>query len=138
MQKISAVCLLAVITCLVTGKSTQAQEEYKWQWGESNQSDVGTVFSPNAFKVPYLGVDGAFNIDTKEISATDPRNPKRVVFKQMEFFSFFVPRFYLGTHFTLALPRGFKRRQTRPNFIPWQSQGTRDESQPKMASPDKR
>lgn len=46
-------------------------------------------FSPNAFKVPYLGVDGAFTIDTKEISATDPRNPKRVVFQQMELFSFY-------------------------------------------------
>jgi len=42
------------------------------------------VFSPNAFKVPYLGVDGAFTIDTKDISASDPRNPKRVVFQGME------------------------------------------------------
>lgn len=89
MQKISAICLLAAIACLLTGKSTQAQDEYKWQWQESNQSDVGTIYSPNAFKVPYLGVDGAFTIDTKEISATDPRNPKRVVFQQMEFFSFY-------------------------------------------------
>lgn len=89
MQKISAICLLAAIACLLTGKSTQAQDEYKWQWQESNQSDVGTTYSPNAFKVPYLGVDGAFTIDTKEISATDSRNPKRVVFQQMEFFSFY-------------------------------------------------
>ena len=47
------------------------------------------IFSPNAFKVQYLGVDGAFTIDTKDISATDLRNPKRVVFQQMEFFSFY-------------------------------------------------
>ncbi|MBP5972843.1 hypothetical protein HW132_08885 [Brasilonema sp. CT11] len=47
------------------------------------------VFSPNAFKVPYLGLDGTFTIDPTEISATDPRNPKRVVFNKMEFFSFY-------------------------------------------------
>jgi len=56
---------------------------------DSNRSDAGTVFSPNAFKVPYLGVDGAFTIDTKDISASDPRNPKRVVFQGMELFSFY-------------------------------------------------
>src|SRR5712691_11750841 len=48
-----------------------------------------TVSSPHAFKVPYLGLDGAFTIDTEELSATDPRNPKRVVFRKMEYFSFY-------------------------------------------------
>ncbi len=47
------------------------------------------VYSPNAFKVQYLGVDGTFTIDPTEVSATDPRNPKRVVFNKMEFFSFY-------------------------------------------------
>jgi len=28
-------------------------------------------------------------IDTKDISASDPRNPKRVVFQGMELFSFY-------------------------------------------------
>ena len=67
----------------------QAQNEYHWQFRDSNRSDAGIVFSPNAFKVPYLGVDGAFTIDTKDISASDPRNPKRVVFQGMELFSFY-------------------------------------------------
>lgn len=47
------------------------------------------VYSPNAFKVNYLGLDGNFTIDPTEVSATDPRNPKRVVFSKMEFFSFY-------------------------------------------------
>ncbi|MFQ3585694.1 MAG: hypothetical protein SNJ85_12365 [Cyanobacteriota bacterium] len=48
------------------------------------------VVSPNAYKVPYLGVDGTFTLDTSlEESANDPRNPKRVKFEKMEFFSFY-------------------------------------------------
>ena len=82
MKKISAICLIAITTCLFTNASTQARDE-------STQQVEGTVVSPNAFKVPYLGVDGTFTIDTKEIAATDPRNPKRVVFQKMEFFSFY-------------------------------------------------
>jgi len=39
------------------------------------------VYSPNAFKITYLGLDGVFTIDPKEIPATDPRNPPRVVFR---------------------------------------------------------
>jgi hypothetical protein len=55
-------------------------------------SSVGMVYSQNAFKVPYLGLHGAFTIDPQTISATDPRNPKRLVFRKMEFFSFFADR----------------------------------------------
>lgn len=52
--------------------------------------NVGTeVYSQNAYKVPYLGLDGVFTIDSKELSATDPRNPPRVVFEKMEYFSFY-------------------------------------------------
>jgi hypothetical protein len=48
------------------------------------------IVSPNAYKVPYLGVDGTFTLDTSlEESANDPRNPKRVKFEKMEFFSFY-------------------------------------------------
>lgn len=74
LNKLASICLIAA-TCVLAGESVQAVEEQ--------------IYSPNAFKVPYLGVDGVFTIDTKEISATDPRNPKRVVFKQMEEFSFY-------------------------------------------------
>ncbi|MDX2272846.1 MAG: hypothetical protein NW237_13005 [Cyanobacteriota bacterium] len=48
------------------------------------------VVSPNAYKQPFLGVDGTFTLDTSlESSTQDPRNPGRVVFKQMEYFSFY-------------------------------------------------
>lgn len=48
------------------------------------------IVSPNAYKVPYLGVDGTFTLDTSLAeSANDPRNPKRVKFEKMEFFSFY-------------------------------------------------
>jgi len=76
LNKFASICLIATISCvLASGESTQAVEEQ--------------LYSPNAFKVPYLGVDGAFTIDTQEVSANDPRNPKRVVFQGMEFFSFY-------------------------------------------------
>ena|SRR6266566_7128721 len=42
------------------------------------------VYSPNAFKITYLGLDGVFTIDPKEIPATDPRNPPRVVFRKTD------------------------------------------------------
>jgi hypothetical protein len=50
---------------------------------------VGAVYSPNAFKVPYLGLDGVFTLDQNELSATDPRNPPRVAVRQMEVFAFY-------------------------------------------------
>lgn len=75
MKRVASICLTAAMTCMLAGESTQATAD--------------TVYSPNAFKVQYLGVNGTFTIDTKEVSASDPRNPKRVVFQQMEFFSFY-------------------------------------------------
>lgn len=47
------------------------------------------IVSPNAYKIPYLGVDGAFILGGDETSSEDPRNPGRVVFEKMEFFSFY-------------------------------------------------
>jgi len=45
--------------------------------------------SPNA-DVEYLGVDGTFTLDTSVPSSLhDPRNPARIVFSQMEEFSFY-------------------------------------------------
>lgn len=47
------------------------------------------VVSPNA-SVPFLGVDGIFTLDTTVPSSlNDPRNPGRIVFNQMERFSFY-------------------------------------------------
>jgi hypothetical protein len=45
--------------------------------------------SPNA-DVPYFGVDGIFTMDTSVPGTVhDPRNPARIVFEQMERFSFY-------------------------------------------------
>ena len=80
---------LAVVgACLMTAGLVHAED----QDGHSRQHAAplrGIVYSPNAFKVPYLGLDGTFTIDPQEIAATDPRNPKRIVFRTMEYFSFY-------------------------------------------------
>jgi len=83
MNRLFSVCLIAAIGYIFLGQSNPALSQF------NRARDEGTVYSPNAFKVPYLGVDGAFTVDTKEISAIDPRNPKRIVFQQMELFSFY-------------------------------------------------
>lgn len=47
------------------------------------------VASPNA-DVPYMGIDGIFTLDTSVPSSLhDPRNPGRIVFEEMERFSFY-------------------------------------------------
>ena len=46
------------------------------------------VTSPNA-QVAHLGLHGVFTIDTRELAAKDPRNPKRIVFTEMTTASFF-------------------------------------------------
>jgi hypothetical protein len=74
MKRVFSICLIAAMTCVLASKDTQATEE--------------KIASPNS-QVQYLGVDGTFTVDTAEIAAKDPRNPKRVVFKQMETFSFY-------------------------------------------------
>ena len=77
--------LAVVWTCLMTAGLVHAED----QDGHSRQHARGIVSSPNAFKVPYLGLDGIFAIDPQAIAATDPRNPKRIVFRTMEYFSFY-------------------------------------------------
>ena len=48
------------------------------------------LYSPNAYKIPYLGIDGIFTLDPAEaVPYSDPRNPKRIVFEMMEYFSFY-------------------------------------------------
>ena len=48
------------------------------------------IVSPNAHKVPFLGLDGTFLINQDhQASINDPRNPKRLVINKMEKFSFY-------------------------------------------------
>ncbi|MEG4344218.1 hypothetical protein QUB70_13135 [Microcoleus sp. A003_D6] len=55
-------------------------------------SPVATqVISMNAHKVPYLGFNGVFNLNTEhQNSVKDPRNPKRIDVEKMEKFSFYL------------------------------------------------
>lgn len=71
MTRLTSVLLLSVVTAI--GGYAGAQE---------------TVTSPNAH-VPYVGLHGVFTIDTQELAARDPRNPKRVVFTELTTASFF-------------------------------------------------
>jgi hypothetical protein len=93
MKKFSGICLSTAIACGLTSLFTQALEVQGFPPpavpGSPSPTVPEQIYSPNAFKVPYLGVDGRFNIDTADISATDPRNPKLVDFKKMEYFSFY-------------------------------------------------
>ncbi len=76
-QKLSVAILTALVS--LSGSS-----------GLAEPARVGTaVVSPNA-SVPFLGVDGIFTLDTTVPSSlNDPRNPGRIVFNQMERFSFY-------------------------------------------------
>jgi hypothetical protein len=66
---------LAIAT-LLSGQTVIAQETTEFT-------------SPNA-DVEYLGIDGTFTLDTSVPSSLhDPRNPARIVFNQMEEFSFY-------------------------------------------------
>lgn len=48
------------------------------------------IISPNAYKVPYLGFNGVFNLNTEdENSVKDPRNPKQIAIAKMEKFTFY-------------------------------------------------
>lgn len=75
MKRCFSLCFTAIIA-VTTNEFVQALEPQ--------------VISPNAYKVPYLGFDGVFNLNTEqEQSAKDPRNPKRIVIEKMEKFSFY-------------------------------------------------
>jgi hypothetical protein len=96
LSKCLSLSLSIAIACGFSSVSTQAAaEEYEYDFslpavpGLRHTPVREQVYSPNAYKIPYLGIDGIFNIDTAEISASDPRNPRRIVFKKMEFFSFY-------------------------------------------------
>ena len=80
------------------------------------------VVSPNA-QVPYLGIDGIFTIDTTELAVKDPRNPKRVVFRRMETFSF-----YEDVEGRVAIAQncryGYKGAAGDPYYYPGRSKGS--------------
>ena len=80
--------LAVVWGCLMMAGLVHAAEQ-AGQPREQQAFPLGEVYSPNAFKVPYLGLDGTFTIDPQAIAATDPRNPKRIVVRTMEYFSFY-------------------------------------------------
>ncbi|MGK7907680.1 MAG: hypothetical protein AB4040_10700 [Synechococcus sp.] len=71
--------ILTTVTLVVAGVS----------FSTLAQASETQIVSPNAHKVPYLGVDGAFILGGEETSRDDPRNPGRVVLDKMEFFSFY-------------------------------------------------
>jgi len=55
----------------------------------SSAASALEVASPNA-DVPHMGVDGVFTLDVSvPASLHDPRNPGRIVFEEMERFSFY-------------------------------------------------
>jgi hypothetical protein len=66
--------------------------------GEREGPHRETGYSPTAFQVPSLVLDGTFTLDPEERSATDPRNPPPVVFHQMEYFSFYADRAGVKPH----------------------------------------
>lgn len=48
------------------------------------------ILSPNAYKVPYLGYNGVFILNTEhQASIKDPRNPKRIGISKMETMTFY-------------------------------------------------
>ncbi|MBD2305338.1 hypothetical protein H6G17_07405 [Chroococcidiopsis sp. FACHB-1243] len=76
MKKISSFCLTAIATLAITNQLALALELQ--------------IVSPNAYKVPYLGFDGVFNLNTQqEQSVKDPRNPKQIAIEKMEKFTFY-------------------------------------------------
>ena len=76
MNYISSIGILTTLTCLCTAKLALTVEPQ--------------VVSPNAYKVPYLGLDDTFHLNQDdENSFNDMRNPKRIDVKKMELFNFF-------------------------------------------------
>jgi len=75
MKKNSSYCLVAIASFFIANELAQALETQ--------------IISPNAYKVPYLGFDGIFNLNTEhEQSIKDPRNPKQIAIEKMENFTF--------------------------------------------------
>jgi hypothetical protein len=76
MKKFTTFCLAAIATFFITNELAQALQTQ--------------IFSPNAYKVPYLGFNGVFNLNTEdEQSLKNPRNPRRIAIEKMEKFTFY-------------------------------------------------
>ena len=76
MKRFSHVCLVTLAIIAFPYQYTQAIETQ--------------ILSPNAYKVPYLGYNGVFYLNTESNSSMkDPRNPKRIVIEKMDNFSFY-------------------------------------------------
>jgi hypothetical protein len=76
MKYIPSVGILTTLACLCTAQLALTVEPQ--------------VVSPNAYKVPYLGLDGTFQLNQDdENSFNNPRNPKRIDVEKMDLFAFF-------------------------------------------------
>ncbi len=75
MKNFPSFCLAAIATFLIANELAQALETQ--------------IVSPNAYKVPYLGFDGVFNLNTEQESVKDPRNLKVIAISKMEKFTFY-------------------------------------------------
>ena len=65
MKRVASICLIAAMSWILGGTSTQAQDQSSQRQGKFHRHQPGRVFSPNAFKVQYLGVDGAHTADCR-------------------------------------------------------------------------
>jgi hypothetical protein len=75
MKTFSSFCLVAIATIFLANIA---------------QALPTQIMSPNAYKVPYLGFNGVFNLNAEhEQSIKDPRNPKRIAIEKMERFTFY-------------------------------------------------
>ena len=75
MKNFPSFCLAAIATFLIANELAQALE---------TQS-----ISPNAYKVPYLGFDGVFNLNAEQESVKDPRKEKVIAISKMDKFTFY-------------------------------------------------
>jgi hypothetical protein len=76
MNYLSSIGIVTTVSCLFTTNLALISE--------------AQVVSPNAYKIPYLGLDGSFQLNQDdESSFNDPRNPKRIDIEKMERFIFF-------------------------------------------------
>ncbi|PSB28599.1 hypothetical protein [Chlorogloea sp. CCALA 695] len=75
MKNFPSFCLAAIATLLIANGLAQALETQ--------------IISPNAYKVPYLGFDGVFNLNAEQESVKDPRKEKVIAISKMEKFTFY-------------------------------------------------
>lgn len=95
MKPIITVVTSLFVLVLATVHAAAAEEIYRMASQQKKRTKVvlppkDFLLSQNAFKVPYLGYDGVFTLDpAATVPFSDPRNPKRIVMRKMEYFSFY-------------------------------------------------